>query len=83
MRVVGLFIDKPSDSARSAAAAESAQYDSFVIANTGETAIARTPMVPATLLVDPRGVVAKAWFGVLKPEQEEAVLASLRALPGA
>jgi hypothetical protein len=43
--------------------------------------LAALPLVPATFVVDPHGVVVKAWYGEIDPVTEQELVSVIGALP--
>jgi peroxiredoxin len=48
-------------------------------AGSGAEVLKKVPFIPATVILDAKGVVTQAWFGVPTEEQEEALLRALKS----
>lgn len=68
VRIIGLQLDADSPQRLQPA---SATFEVRGIADARGTWAASLPLIPATLLVSPTGVVEHAWFGELSPAQQD------------
>ncbi len=71
IRVVGIQTDRlKAAGSASAVVAQSYPFPVYGYERSKPDPLEKVPYVPAALVVDDRGVVKKAWFGVLTKEQE-------------
>jgi hypothetical protein len=75
VRILGLEKDHP-DPATSVAALvlPALPFPIYRAENSGTELAKKLPFVPATVILDDKGIVTQAWFGVPSREQEEELL---------
>jgi peroxiredoxin len=83
LRIVGVQTDRPDpDADPGSTVTASFPYDVFGLDYEHSDAMKHIPYIPATVVLDTKGVVEKVWFGLLTEDSVEEVREAVGAVAG-